>query len=111
MRALMYMRVRACIHVCAQAYGHVRIECVPKHAAVRQEHHALELEPYQTPAIKSIVGFLQGALENRQMSGIRFRVYDVLYALDCLSKCHDRKLIGIDCGLVCVCLFCWHVRV
>jgi hypothetical protein len=34
------------------------------------------------------------------MNGIRFRVYDVLYALDSLSKSHERDLIGIECGLV-----------
>ena len=68
--------------------------------AVRQEHHALELHHTQTPAIKSIVGFLKLALEGRAWSGITFRVYDVLYALDSLCKCHERDLIGIECGLV-----------
>lgn len=68
--------------------------------AVRQEHHALELHHTQTPAIKSIVGFLKLALEGRPLRGITFRVYDVLYALDSLCKCHERDLIGIECGLV-----------
>ena len=34
------------------------------------------------------------------MSGIRFRTFDVLYALQSLCECHDRDLIGIECGLV-----------
>ena len=67
--------------------------------AVRQEHHALEHQ-IQTSAIKSIVGFLKLALEGRTMSGIRFRAYDVLYALQSLCECHERDLIGIECGLV-----------
>ena len=63
--------------------------------AVRKEHHALELHHTKTPAIKSIVGFLKLALEGRPLRGITFRVYDVLYALDSLCKCHERDLIGI----------------
>ena len=67
--------------------------------AVRQKYHALEHQT-QTSAIKSIVGFLKLALEGRTMSGIRFRAYDVLYALQSLCECHERDLIGIECMLV-----------
>jgi hypothetical protein len=59
--------------------------------AVRQEHHALELHHTQTPAIKSIVGFLKLALGGGTMSGICFRVQDVLYALDSLCRYHQPK--------------------
>jgi hypothetical protein len=59
--------------------------------AVRQEHHALELHHTQTPAIKSIVGFLKLALGGGTMSGICFRVHDVLYALDSLCRRHQPK--------------------
>ncbi len=58
--------------------------------AVRQEHHALEHQT-QTPAIKSIVGFLKLALGGGTMSGICFRVHDVLYALDSLCRRHQPK--------------------
>ncbi len=34
------------------------------------------------------------------MSGIRFRAFDILYALQSLCECHERDLIGIECGLV-----------
>jgi len=34
------------------------------------------------------------------VSSIFFRVYDVLYALDSLSKSHERNFLGIECGLV-----------
>ena len=68
--------------------------------AVHQEHHAPELDATQIPAIKSIVGFLQCALEKRPKSGILFRVHDVLYALDSLSKAHERHVIG---ACMCMC--------
>lgn len=54
----------------------------------------------QTPAIKSVVKFLRLAIEGRHLSGIYFRVYDVLFALDSLSKYSERDLLGIECGLV-----------
>ena len=65
-----------------------------------QEGKVLPTYKTQVNAIKSIVNFLKLALEHQTMSGISFRVYDVLYALDSLSKCHDRDMIGIECGLV-----------
>ena len=68
--------------------------------AVRQEHHAPELSAQDKPAIKSIVRFLRCAVEKTDVNGIHFRVYDVLYALDSLSKSHERRFLGIDCGLV-----------
>jgi hypothetical protein len=55
---------------------------------------------FKVSSIKSIVGFLKCAVEGQQTSGIRFRVYDVLYALDSMCKCHERDLLGIECGLV-----------
>ena len=67
---------------------------------VHQEHHIPQLDRSQIPAIKSIVGFLQCALEKRKTNGILFSVYDVLYALDSLSKAHEPSIIGIECGLV-----------
>jgi hypothetical protein len=67
---------------------------------VHQEHHIPQLDRSQIPAIKSIVGFLQCALEKQKKNGILFRVYDVLYALDSLSKAHEPNMIGIECGLV-----------
>jgi len=67
---------------------------------VRREGRTLPLYNTDANAIQSIVRFLHLALEQRTMSGISFRVYDVLYGLDSLSKCHDRDLIGIECGLV-----------
>ena len=63
--------------------------------AVRQEKHAPEVHSTQVPAIKSIVGFLRCALAKKPWSGIYFRVYDVLYALDSLCKCQERDLLGI----------------
>ena len=68
--------------------------------AVRQEHHALDLDSTQTPALRSITGFLKLAIEGRHLNGIYFRVYDVLFALDSLCKCKERDLLGIECGLV-----------
>ena len=67
---------------------------------VHQEHHIPQLDRSQIPTIKSIVGFLQCALEKRKTNGILFSVYDVLYALDSLSKAHEPSIIGIECGLV-----------
>jgi hypothetical protein len=67
---------------------------------VHQEHHIMQLDRSQIPAIKRIVGFLQCALEKPKKNGILFRVYDVLYALDSLSKAHEPNMIGIKCGLV-----------
>jgi hypothetical protein len=67
---------------------------------VHQEQHIPQLDRSQIPAIKSIVGFLQCALEKRYKSGILFRVHDVLYALDSISKAHEPSIIGIECGLV-----------
>jgi len=55
---------------------------------------------FKVSAIKSIAGFLKCALEGQQVCGIRFRVFDVLYALSSLCKCQERDLLGIECGLV-----------
>ena len=55
---------------------------------------------FKVSSIKSIVRFLKCAVEGQHTSGIRFRVYDVLYALASMCKCHERDLLGIECGLV-----------
>lgn len=69
--------------------------------AVRQvKQKNARLDATQKPAVKSVVSFLKLAIEGRQLSGIYFRVYDVLFALDSLSKYNDRDLLGIECGLV-----------
>lgn len=70
--------------------------------ATRQEHHALVIHnAVATPtAIKSIVHFLECAIEQKPFHGIFFRVYDVLYALDSLSRCSKHEMIGVECGLV-----------
>jgi len=67
---------------------------------VRQEHQSVELLAADTPALMSVVFFLDCALAGRMMNGIHFRVYDVLYALDSLCRCKARELVGIECGLV-----------
>jgi hypothetical protein len=51
-------------------------------------------------SLLTLMHYLRCAIEKTTVSGISFRVYDVLYALDSLSKSHDPNFLGMECGLV-----------